>query len=355
MKTHEFERKFDPQINELERQLSNKDDIIKKLVSEQGKTEVYFRRIQEAITPIEPLTNNYIPDYSNVKADSPLVYSPHLTDWHTGEVQDASEIEGFNEYNPDVQDRRIDKFTDIIIRKVTYDRLAYRIDRIEVIFTGDLISGDIHDELKITNAYPLPVQIVETAKKKSKMLAILAANFAEVVVHDLTADNHSRLTKKPQFKEEGRNSHNYVVAEMTKAYLINVKNVEYNIYPMHEVVINVHGMKYLISHGHEIRGWMGIPWYSVIRKLGKEAMARMQLIMNARDNELEKMKQLGFHKFKFGHFHTYFDNDQYSCGSSLSGTNALDHADGRFGFPGQTLTVIHPNHGELSSGNIRLV
>lgn len=354
MKTQDFDRKFNDEIQELESQIKQKENIIKNLNKETGKLDVFFRRITEAITPIEPLTTQYIPDYRNLKAEQPLTYLSQYSDWHTGEVQDADEIEGFNEFNPGILDTRVENLDKITIKKATFDRFAYRVDRNHIICTGDMISGDIHEELKITNAYPVPVQIVEAAKKIAISVARRAAFFPEIVIDYIVGDNHARLTRKPQFKQEGMNSHNFVVGELAKSYLSKHGNVEFNIHPLHECVINVAGMKYLCSHGHDIRGWMGIPWYSVTRKLGKEAMARMQLIMAARGEEMKKMQDLGFHKFKFGHFHTYFDNDQYSCSSSMSGTNALDHADGRFGFPGQTMTKIHPEYGEIDVSNIKL-
>lgn len=182
------------------------------------------------------------------------------------------------------------------------------------------------------------------------MIADIAPQFKFVRVHFVSEDNHSRLTKKPQAKEAGMNSLNYLVGYMAKTHLLNFLNVSFDIYPMNEKVISVNDRLYLITHGHTIRGWMGVPWYGVERKVGKEALARMQIIMQ----EFERAKEIGFHKYVFGHFHTPIDTPLYSCGASLQGTDAYDHQAGRYANPGQSAWLVHPKHGEFNRINFNL-
>lgn len=179
---------------------------------------------------------------------------------------------------------------------------------------------------------------------------MLAQNFTSIEVHFIGADNHGRLTKKPQAKQEGLNSMNYLVGVLAKAYLEKVSNVNFNIYPMHERVVQVGARNYLISHGHGMRAWMGIPWYSAERKVGKEATARMQLIM---DQKL-KMTDIGFHKFIFGHFHTPINTTMYSCGGSVQGTDAYDHVAGRYAAPSQAAWLVHPKYKETAREDFEL-
>ena len=101
----------------------------------------------------------------------------------------------------------------------------------------------------------------------SSLIAQIAPYFHSVTVHFVSEDNHARLTKKPQAKEAGMNSLNYLVGKMIEAYVKDLSNVRMNIYPMLEKVVNVNDRLYLITHGHTIRGWMGVPWYGVERKV----------------------------------------------------------------------------------------
>ena len=233
---------------------------------------------------------------------------------------------------------------------VEMHRSNYLVNNCSVIVTGDLISGDIHDELKITNEFPITVQVVRAAEVLTKQIAMLAPNFLNVTVHFITEDNHARITKKPQMKEAGYNSMNYLVGKIAKIYLEKHKNVQFNIYPQFEKVIHIENTQYLICHGHKIVGWMGIPWYSIERKVSRESMARMQIIMN----DISKAKEIGFHKYIFGHWHTPFDSPLYSCCGSVSGCDAYDHSSGRFSKPSQSAWMVHSKHGEFNRINFNL-
>ena len=121
-------------------------------------------------------------------------------------------------------------------------------------------------------------------------------------------------------------------------------------YPQHEKVVKVMNRNYLISHGHGMKAWLGIPYYAADRKLGKEFTARMQLIM---DQKL-KASEIGFHKMITGHFHVPINTPQYQFGGSVQGTDAYDHKDGRFAVPSQAAWFVHPKYKETSREDFEL-
>jgi DNA repair exonuclease SbcCD nuclease subunit len=260
-----------------------------------------------------------------------------------GAVQGASEIEGFCAYSPEIARARQLGFIRSFLEWVALHRHAYTIDTAHVLVTGDLISGDIHDDLRVTNAFPAPVQAVRAGMLLAEQVALMAPHFQSVEVHFVSDDNHARLTKKPQAKEAGLNTLNYVVGEVASAYLRELGAVSFHLFPMYETVVHVHGRQYLLSHGHGVQGWAGVPWYGIERKVGKESVARMQIIMQ----DLQKARSVGFHKYVFGHWHTPFNMPLYVCGGSPMGTDANDHKNGRFARPSQKAWIVHPDHGEF--------
>ena len=315
---------------------------------EHGKLEVFFEDVISSITPAREFEPFIMP---GAKKTGTLVHPVlHITDTHKGGKQDANEIEGFNEFNPEIATARSIRAAEETVKWANYQKLAYHIENITLIFTGDLMSGDIHDELRITNAYPTPVQVVESTLDIVSQVQIIAPHFKQVTLEFISEDNHARLTKKPQAKEAGLNSMNYLIGKMVEAYVRDISNVKMNIYPMLEKVIHVNERQYLITHGHTIRGWMGVPWYGVERRVSKEAQSRLQLMME----DLTRAKEIGFHKFVFGHWHTPIDTPLYSCGASLQGTDAYDHQDGRYAGPGQSAWLVHPKHGEFNRINFNL-
>ena len=335
-------------VNELKRQLDEKNRILDGYKKEHGQLGMFFDSLIANVQAIKPLAVKYVPKQQHSATE--VIAVMQITDGHMGAVQRPDEIEGFNEFNPEICRARQLDFAHRFNRWTDRNRLSYTINECAVLVTGDLISGDIHDELKITNAFPITVQVVEAAKVLAEQMIELSQNFTKITVHFISADNHGRLTKKPQAKDEGLNSMNYLVGTMAKAYLSQLSNVDFNIYPMHEMVVRVGNRNYLITHGHGMRAWMGIPHYAIERRVAKESQARLQLIM---DQKL-KMAEVGFNMFIFGHFHINLLTDMYACAPSVQGTDAYDHSAGRHGGPGQVGWLLHPIYKEIAREKFEL-
>jgi hypothetical protein len=350
--SEDIRRRHDEEVKELHRQLLEKDQVLESYKKDRGQLDVYLRKVlKEVAQPIQPLKS----ELSRIKqkasrVDSEIIPVKHITDSHMGAQQRPDEIEGFNEFSPEICDNRNLAFTSAFLAWINLHRELYKIRQACVILTGDLISGDIHDELRVTNAFPSPVQVHRAALIHSRQVALIAPFFESVTVHFIVEDNHARLTKKPQAKEAGYNTLNYLVGSLMEAYLEKHQNVIFHLYPMLEKVIQVGARNYLIRHGHNVRGWMGIPWYGLERSSGREAAIRQNIIMQ----DARQAKRIGYHKIIQGHFHTPFDTPLYSCGGSVSGTDAYDHKEGRHSEPSQSAWMIHPKYGEFNRVNFQL-
>lgn len=323
------------EVNNLKKIIKEKDKTLEEYKSEHGVLETFFREIKEHIIPIVPEPLFYKP--RKTKVESPCSVVMQISDTHMGEIQVASEIENFNEFNPEICRSRCLDYSKKVIDWTYVHRSGYNIDECVVLVLGDLISGSIHEELNNTNAYPPPVQAVESGILLSDQIALLAPHFPTVRVEFVVEDNHSRLQKKPQAKEAGLNSLNYVVGFIAKERLSRYKNIVFNTYPQLEAVVEVKGRRYLITHGHCIKSVMGIPHYGLDRKVGKEAVKRM----NAPDTNK-------FHRIILGHFHTPMTTQYYWVGGSVSGTTAYDHSAGRHADPSQSSWLVNQSHGEFN-------
>ena len=345
---NEFLGEHSELVDELKRQLQEKDRILEGYKQGHGQLEVFFNSLLASVEAIQPETIKYTPKGDKSTTDVEAVIQ--INDVHMGAKQAPSEIEGFNEFDPDICDARCMDHVHRFNRYIDRNRNNYVINNCSVLVLGDLISGDIHHELQVTNAFPVTVQVVRAAQLLARQIHALSQNFQVVKVHFIGADNHGRLTRKPQAKEEGLNSLNYLTGVLAEAYLEKCLNVDFNIYPQNEKVVTVLNRNYLITHGHGILAWMGVPWYSISRKVGREAEARMQLIMDQK----VKMSEAGFHKFVFGHFHTPIDTIMYSCAGSVQGTDAYDHKAGRYAPPSQAGWLVHPKYKEFARVDFEL-
>lgn len=256
-----------------------------------------------------------------------------LSDWHIGERIKADETEGLNAYNYSIAERGLRGIIGNLLKWVDTHRHGYRIDDLAVFCEGDYVSGDIHEELRVTNEFPLPVQAAYAGLLLGEALAILAGHFRTVTVYEIGADNHGRLTKKPQAKEKTTNNMNYVVYTIANARIRALKNVHITQATGSKIVATFMGKRFLIEHGDNVRSQMGIPFYGFNRTLGREAMRRMD-------------SKRGFDYWSIGHFHVPTILEWRTLvNGSLSGTSEYDHQAGRHAEPAQMAFLVDPKHG----------
>ncbi len=335
----------DVEVLALRRQVDGLKTEVKSLQADYGDLKGYFRDLDAVALSLKipKIPQIYKPAKEEVTVDTPCIAVKHWSDWHYGAIQEADEIEDVNSFSPEILKARISNLCDDFVKWITVLREGYRIDECVILDTGDNISGDIHRELSITNAFPTPVQAFEIGVFKGEMLSKLAPHFKKLRVEFIVPDNHSRLTKKPQSKQQGMNSHNYVVGHVAKLICSNQKNIELNIHLPMLKVVNVANRKYLLTHGHGVQGWMGIPYYGIERKAGREAMIRL--------NGPDKNR---FHRIIQGHFHAPLTHPYFWINGSASGTDAFDHKCGRRSIPIQCGWMVHPKHGEFNRTEFNL-
>jgi hypothetical protein len=299
-----------------------------------GTLENIVYELMAAVPELKPVPVLFQP--KQIHSSKPITAVLHLTDIHYGAVQHSEEIEGFGQFSPEICKARLHGLMQDQIRSVELHRNSFHVPKLAIMCTGDLISGDIHEELKITNAFPAPQQVIGMTQLLCEMIDMAAPHFEEIEVHMITDDNHGRLTRKPQAKEAGVNNFGYIVGHMLKCSMRLQPNVIVNVYPVNQKVVNVNGFRYLMMHGHDVSGWMGFPYYGIERRTAKEAMRRM--------NGPDYTK---FDAVLMGHWHAPMRHLWFRIGGSVSGTDAYDHKSGRHAQPMQVSWFNHPEHGEF--------
>lgn len=302
---------------------------------EHGQIEQLMAEVLAAVPSLRVSPPLFKPDKKTEKG-AELAACLHLTDAHYGAIQEADEVEGFGKYSPDISVLRQIGVAKDFITWVDLHRRGYAISEARIICTGDMISGDIHDELRVTNAFPAPVQAVGAAQILADQCAVIAPHFERVVLDLITLDNHGRLTRKPQAKEGGLNNWMYVVGKIVETLLRADKSITVNVWAMPQKVIDVCGRRYLLCHGHEVMGWGGFPYYGIERKAAREALKRQ--------NGPDVTK---FDKIIMGHWHAPLEHPHYWIGGSVSGTDSYDHQAGRHAAPQQVSWLVHPKWGEF--------
>lgn len=331
----EFEARHNPtqEIEHLRARVRELENRLKQERDATGEARLITLALTDGIKAAEPLKMAY---KATKGAGSPLTHVMQLTDLHEGEITKKDEVDGFGEFNPEIYAQRLHHLGQAVIDVTKVQRSGYNIPYLHILGTGDYISGDIHEELKVTNAYPAPVQAVQAGYKIGAMVQMLAPHFDKVTFDLITLDNHGRMTRKNQAAEGGENNFGYVVAHIIKQYCSRMSNVDVKIHAKASALVPIGSERYLLFHGHQIKGWAGLPYYGFDRRVAMEAVKRMGV------------PETAFTKMVMGHFHVAVDAPNWLIGGSLSGTNAFDHSCGRHSRAHQTSWLVHPTHGQFA-------
>lgn len=325
-------RKLAERLAFLEARNRELERLHKSVLHAEGAAQDYVNQVRDAVQATEPYPRIELPRHKS--SGSPIHAVLNLSDWQIGEVINPLETEGFGNFNWDIaQERVLGQLVPKFTGWVDFHRKEFSIDTLDIFGIGDWISGDIHDELRVTNEFPSPVQTAKAGLLLGETVRRLAPHFKEIRLWEVGGDNHGRLVKKPQAKQKTLNSFNYLVYTIANQTLAEHSNVTIMRKEQMKTIAEVNGWRFLLQHGDGIKMHMGIPYYGIERERAREAVKRIRT-----DKEFDYMC--------IGHFHTptILGGFMYINGA-LTGTTEFDHSLGRHADPAQVSFLVHPRWG----------
>lgn len=208
--------------------------LIREEARKESFEELIKRVIGETVNPIE-IDTREIQSYTS---NNDLLV--HLTDIHTG-IEVNSYI---NTFNKDILAERIEKYTcEILSIKETHNsENCY-------IVIGEILSGLIHNNLRLQNNMDLIEQFKYISMLISEMLVILSKEFNSIYVY-VTIGNHSRIVARKEESLQGENF-DLLLPFYLRASLQNINNVfiRDNEIEQSIAMFNVRGHNVFASHG----------------------------------------------------------------------------------------------------------
>lgn len=315
----------------LKEQNRKQSKLIKSLQKEIATEELVLMKINELVPsfPIIKALTTFNPTSKKVIEEREAIAI--WSDWHAGEVVDPEQMEGLGEYNFDILCGRLWDLIHGIIRITETQRPLYNIFTLNIDMLGDMLSGEPHEELKVTNEFT----ILETCYKLSYVTAqailMLIPHFKKIRITGVVG-NHPRRSLKPQYKNKSLNNYDSLFYHLVSTFLSNyIKEglIEFNIPKSPECILVRKGWAFLLGHSDQIKGWSGIPWYGFQRDNANQARIRkrksvIQEIDSADNLEgaiinFKNAKQVyGFDYREAGHWHTMCVLDDW--GTIISGS-----------------------------------
>jgi hypothetical protein len=295
--------------------------------------ESLFREIVPACSPP--------PKYTAPKANARNVRETalfHWSDWHYGEVVEEQRVRGFNSYDQEAATQRVRSM--VTNARGILSRLrrgGYEFPRAVIAANGDLVTGSIHELEKHSNGKTIVESVVECGNLLAEAIRDVAADFERVDVF-CTVGNHGRLpdARRMEQKSPLRNW-DALVYFFAQCALRDVANVTVTIPDSYSVGYQIGEHRVLQQHGHEIKGWAGIPFYGIERYVSRITA------MEARRNSAPDT-------YLVGHFHTatslpHATGETFINGSLIGATEYSVNALGKADRPTQWLLGVHPEHG----------
>lgn len=263
------------------------------------------------------------------------------SDWHWGEVVDAGQINGVNSYDLSIAQKRAKQLINVTVDILktrfadpTYPGIVFALG-------GDMVSGDIHEELSVTNDTEIMPAVIDLWGTLIWCISKLADEFGAVFVPCVTG-NHGRNTHKMRMKGRNYTSFDWLVYQFLQKHFEADSRVRFLIPDGSDAHYQIYGHKYLLTHGDQFRGGDGMigALGPIIRGDHRKRSRNAQI-----DTEYDTLL--------LGHWHQLIQLQRLIVNGSLKGYDEYAYQS-NFPFepPRQALWITHPEHGITFSAPI---
>ena len=206
-------------------------------IREQARRESFIDLVTDKISNVAPLELNY-QDKEIIESDNDIIC--HVTDLHAGICIDN----WHNTFNMDVLKERLTNYLDQL-----FEIQSRHCSENCYIVIGEIMSGLIHETLRIENNENVIQQFIMVSSILSEMISEISRRFNNVYVY-ITPGNHSRVIANKEHSLRGENF-DILLPHYLKASLQNYQNVfiEDNIKDCDIAMFEVRGNKVFGVHG----------------------------------------------------------------------------------------------------------
>lgn len=265
------------------------------------------------------------------------------SDLHWGEVVDSRQIGGVNSYSVQIAQERLRTMVEVAIDLLFNHITAPNYPGIVFALGGDMVTGDIHEELTATNEAEIMPIVVDLWGSLAWCIERLAERFGNVFVPCVTG-NHGRNTHKIRAKGRNFTSFDWLVYQFLAKRFEADKRVRFMIPDGPDAYYSVMGHRYLLTHGDQFRGGDGM-----IGALGP--IIRGDHRKRSRNAQID----MEYDTMLLGHWHQLIQLQRLIVNGSLKGYDEFASSN-NFPFepPRQALWLTHPERGITFSAPVHV-
>lgn len=283
------------------------------------KKELIVQTIQEYTKafPSVPLRHLEKTNKKPYGEQTQIMVAP-LSDTHVGEQVFKDQMRNLNEYNIDIFNKRIYGWANQIIKLASSRRQSASVDELIVPMLGDMISGDIHEELARSNLANCMEQMIRGASIIAQALMYMAPHFTKITV-PCVVGNHGRMTRKPPMKDKNMDW-DYMLYQWIATFCKNQSNLEFHIPRSFLTTFKVHDKVVLIMHGDSVSGaGSGGSVAGAIAKL-RSVFQYRKALQREIEEAMDDDSAIEFDSVMIGHFHRIDETDIGTGSLHICGT-----------------------------------
>ena len=270
------------------------------------------------------------------------------SDIHYGEVIEADQVNGVNVYNKSIAKKRLLRLYDTTV-DLCYNhmgRAKTEYPGIIVCLGGDMIGGDIHEELMQTNDRT-PLQAVnDLTDILAAGIEHMASKFGKVFV-PCVVGNHGRTGRKLQAKNRVFTSYEWSLYCNLARHFAKEKFIHIDVPNSADAHFQSYGVRFMLSHGDSlgVKGGDGI-----IGAIGPIMRGNIKLGKSQHSIGQE------FDELLLCHWHQMLWLPHVTVNNSLKGYDeyAMLGLRAPYSRPSQALFFNHPEHGTTARWEIYL-
>lgn len=323
-------------IRDLERALA--DSQKQALAATAVRQEIYkLSAYEPSPTPLRPA-----PWHKGRAAGVPLLF---LSDLHWGEVVEPAEVLGLNAYNVEIARARLERTFRVAVGLLRNHIAPHAYEEIVVALGGDMVSGEIHEELAHTNALDPSASALDVLDHLLAGLLLLANEFKRVRVVGV-AGNHGRFDRKPRAKGYSLRNWDWHIYQLIERALARDKRFSFDFPQARDLTFSVAGKRIRLTHGDQFRGGDGLAGAVTPIRRGEKRKRAVTSMFPTREHDFDILM--------LGHWHTYNISNSVIVNGSLKSydeyclSNNFDYEPAQ-----QALLTIHPQFGVNSAWPIQ--
>ena len=290
------------------------------------------------------------------KGDTPQAIVAPLTDTHIGDFIDTDQMIGLNTYDFNIFNNRLYGWANQVITLSGLRKNSVDIPELVVPMLGDMISGDIHEELSNTNLANCMMQMIRGANLIAQALMFMAPHFSKVRV-PCVVGNHGRMTRKPPMKDKFMDW-DYLMYQWIAALCKNQPNIEFHIPRSYLTVFAVCNRNILAMHGDAVSGAGSMA--SIMKVMTNlRSVLQYKTILEPEAGVPEAQIAEHFDSVMIGHFHRVDELDigtgtAHICGCMKGADEFAMNRLQAVTKPQQIVTYWHPKYGYIGKEIIYL-